>query len=226
MGEDLNRQVLRPYAQKTDDFSERCLVFSNRKSSEKLCSAVAKIGRNNLDLSISGSEGFSPTASSSPDWYSWHVNGLGCDDMKYKSHPDTDSKHNSWTLLLKIIKYLWALPVTLLGLVAVALTAATGGYVQQVSGVIEACGGFAAWILERVLGRRVSAMTIGHVILGIDKPFLSRAREHEHVHIEQYEKWGPLFIPLYLGSSLLAWLQGKHYYRDNVFEREAYGRVP
>lgn len=146
--------------------------------------------------------------------------------MNYKSRPDISTEHNFRGLPLKMIKYLWAFPVTLLGLIAVGLTAVTGGCVQQVSGVIEACGGFSAWILERVLGRRVCAMTIGHVILGIDKPFLSRAREHEHVHIEQYEKWGPLFVPLYLGSSLLAWLQGKHYYRDNVFEREAYGRVP
>jgi hypothetical protein len=124
----------------------------------------------------------------------------------------------------KTLKYVWAFPATLLGLGAVGLTAMTGGSVQYVAGVIEAWGGFSAWLFERGLGRRVSAMTLGHVIIGIDKHFLHRARAHEHVHIQQYEKWGPLFIPLYLASSVFAWVQGKHYYRDNVFEREAYGR--
>ena len=125
-----------------------------------------------------------------------------------------------------LIRYGWAFPVTLFGLVAIALTAVTGGRVRIISGAVEGWGGFSAWLLNVLIRRKVSAMTIGHVILGLDQDYLRRAREHEHVHIQQYEKWGLFFIPLYLSSSLVAWMQGKHYYRDNVFEREAYAKAP
>ena len=47
---------------------------------------------------------------------------------------------------------------------------------------------------------------------------------HEMVHVRQYERWGPFFIPAYLACSLGLWLAGKDAYRDNPFEREAYGR--
>jgi|SRR5437016_3205770 len=126
---------------------------------------------------------------------------------------------------IKLARFVWALPVTLLGLVPVGLTALSGGSVRRVSGALEAWGGFSTWFFRRAL-RHGCSMTIGHVIIGADEYSLGRYRAHEHVHIEQYEKWGLLFIPLYLGSSLLAWLRGKHCYHDNVFEREAYDRCP
>ena len=125
--------------------------------------------------------------------------------------------------LLTFWRYVWVLPATLIGLVAVGLTALSGGYVQIYAGAIEAWGGFAAWVFRRAV-RHGCAMTIGHVIIGVDQYSIGRYRPHEHVHIQQYEKWGPLFIPLYLASSLLAWVGGKHIYHDNVFEREAYRR--
>ena len=129
-------------------------------------------------------------------------------------------------MIIKALKYVWVSPVTIPGLVAVGLTSLSGGSVQIVGGVVEACGGFSEWMITRGLGRRVSCMTVGHVILGLDAESLGRARQHEHVHVRQYEKWGALFVPLYLGSSLVAWMRGKHYYRDNLFEREAYGKAP
>ncbi len=125
-------------------------------------------------------------------------------------------------LLLASLKYAWVFPVTLMGLVAVAMTKISGGSVRVVAGAIEAEGGFAAWVIHKFLAGRVTAMTLGHVILGVDEERLSRARQHEHIHIRQYERWGVLFIPLYAASSILAWARGLHYYRDNVFEREAY----
>ena len=128
--------------------------------------------------------------------------------------------------LLQVIKYVWVFPVTFLGLCIAGLTAITGGSVRCVSGAIEANGGFAEWVIRRILRTKVSCMTVGHVIIGLHPDGLALARAHEHVHIEQYEKWGVFFIPLYIGSSLLAWSQGKHRYRDNVFEREAYSRCP
>jgi hypothetical protein len=40
--------------------------------------------------------------------------------------------------------------------------------------------------------------------------------------VRQAEKWGPLFFPAYGVASLIAIARGRHFYRDNVFEREAY----
>jgi hypothetical protein len=142
------------------------------------------------------------------------------------TEPTPPARSTFMATILKAIKYLWAFPVTFFGLVAAGLTALTGGSVQVVSGVVEAGGGFAERLIEVLLRRKVSCMTVGHVILGLDPENLARARAHERVHVEQYEKWGALFIPLYIGSSLWAWSHGKHRYRDNVFEREAYSRAP
>ena len=138
----------------------------------------------------------------------------------------TVSKRPIFRTLLKVIQYVWVFPVTFFGLVAAGLTALTGGSVKVVSGTIEAGGGFAERLIEVLLRRKVSCMTVGHVILGLDPENLARARAHERIHVTQYEKWGAFFVPLYIASSLWAWSQGKHRYRDNVFEREAYAKAP
>ena len=67
-------------------------------------------------------------------------------------------------------------------------------------------------------------MTLGHVILGIDGATLDSARLHEQVHVRQYERWGPLFLPAYFASSLVQLLRGRRPYLDNHFEREAYAK--
>jgi hypothetical protein len=48
------------------------------------------------------------------------------------------------------------------------------------------------------------------------------SRAHERVHVRQYERWGPLFLPSYLFLSLYMYLRGCDPYRDNPFEREAF----
>lgn len=91
---------------------------------------------------------------------------------------------------------------------------------------MEFHGGLAAWLLKHVapLEGGAMAITLGHVILGRTAAGLDIARDHEWVHVGQYERWGPLFIPAYLLSSLGLWLIGRHPYRDNPFERAAYKR--
>jgi hypothetical protein len=69
-------------------------------------------------------------------------------------------------------------------------------------------------------------MTLGHVVLGRTASALDVSREHELVHVRQYERWGPLFIPAYLLCSALIWFRGGDAYRDNPFEREAYRIAP
>jgi hypothetical protein len=68
---------------------------------------------------------------------------------------------------------------------------------------------------------RFSAITFGHVIIGIDHETLVAVRCHEQIHVRQYERYGILFFPLYLGSSLLQAALGRRPYHDNHFEREA-----
>ena len=58
-------------------------------------------------------------------------------------------------------------------------------------------------------------------MLARDAAALSSTRSHERVHVRQYERWGPLFIPLYLSASAWALASGRDPYRDNRFEREA-----
>jgi hypothetical protein len=66
-----------------------------------------------------------------------------------------------------------------------------------------------------------AVMTLGHVILGCDQACLDQSRCHEHVHVLQYERWGPLTLPIYLATSLWLYARGFDLYLDNPFEREA-----
>ena len=81
------------------------------------------------------------------------------------------------------------------------------------SGVLL-CEG-ATW--PRRLGWRYRAITFGHVVLCVDD-IDDETLRHEMVHVRQYERWGPLFVPAYLIASLVARSRGRHAYRDNRFE--------
>ena len=129
------------------------------------------------------------------------------------------------------IRYVWAFfPGTLVGLVCVPLAMLGGGEARVVRGCVEVHGGLISRVLRRgmpwvgVYG--AAAMTLGHVILGRDQACLDRSRDHEHVHVRQYERWGPLFLPAYFAASFVAWRRGLNPYLDNRFEREAYDSVP
>ncbi|MDP9173454.1 MAG: hypothetical protein M3O30_06260 [Planctomycetota bacterium] len=128
--------------------------------------------------------------------------------------------------MLRWVLYLWAFPTTLLGLVLAGVTLLSGGRAQVVQGVLEICGGASEFYLRRVVGLVLhggaSAMTLGHVVLGRDLDLLEATRAHERVHVRQCERWGPLFVPVYLGASLVAWMRGRRPYEDNFLEREAF----
>ncbi len=122
--------------------------------------------------------------------------------------------------------YAWAAPYTVIGLVLGLLVILFGGHARVQQGALEFGGG--------KLGSRLSrlrppfaflAATLGHVVLGLDHPTLAAVRAHEQVHVRQYERWGPLFVPAYLLSSLIELLRGRRPYLDNRFEREAYGKT-
>ena len=121
--------------------------------------------------------------------------------------------------MTRFLKYTWAAPTTLVGLLAGAFTLVFGRPRPASPG--------GARIPRRLLHAgwpndgSFSAMTLGHVIIGRDALCLEFCRKHEQAHVRQVERWGPAFIPAYLLASLLAWRRGEHYYRDNWFERNA-----
>ena len=121
-----------------------------------------------------------------------------------------------------LLLYLWAGPVSLVGLALAALARLTGGSVRLVNGVLEASGGILRPLLGRGIPRfSIDALTLGHVILGTDPGALDRNRRHERVHVAQFARFGCLFPFAYLAAGLLARLQGRSGYGGNRFEREA-----
>lgn len=120
--------------------------------------------------------------------------------------------------------YLWAAPASALGVVLGAIGIA-GGRMTLHSGVLEIEGPLLSWGLRHLtlLEGGADAITFGHVVLARDAAALDTTRRHERVHVRQYERWGPLFIPLYLAASAWAFVSGRDPYRDNPFEREAWG---
>jgi hypothetical protein len=126
-------------------------------------------------------------------------------------------------LILRPLAYLWALPYTLLGLAVGMIGLVSGGAAQLRGGVVEFYGGGTRWFVRHLPhGEFTLALTLGHTILAQTDAALDICREHEWVHVRQFERWGPLMGPAYLGCSLWLWWRGGRPYRDNPFEREAY----
>src|SRR5512139_2615185 len=125
--------------------------------------------------------------------------------------------------MLQLLLYLWALPVTLLGMLVALIARGSGGALQRVDGVLEAAGGWPAWVLRRgfPFAGAVAAITLGHVVVGVSLAALTATRAHERAHVRQFERWGFLLLVLYPLAGLLAWMRGGHPYRDNYFECEA-----
>jgi hypothetical protein len=129
--------------------------------------------------------------------------------------------------LFRYFRYAWAIPYTVLGLLVGGVAVLLGATLRRHHGVVEVYGGrlgAAVARLPRLLN--FSAMTLGHVILAVDHSAMAQLRRHEHVHVRQYERWGPLFVPAYLLSSLVQLLRGRNPYRENHFERQAYALAP
>lgn len=124
---------------------------------------------------------------------------------------------------LRLFAYLWASPCSALGVLAILVTRASW---RVHLGIVEACGDgvshlFDAWPPTRT----ITAMTLGHVVIARDHDALEWTRAHERVHVDQYERWGPLFLPAYACASVIAWARRGDAYLDNAFERQARQRA-
>jgi hypothetical protein len=130
-------------------------------------------------------------------------------------------------LALRGLRYAWAAPCSAVGLVLGLVGCLFGASMRVRSGALEFGGGLAGELASRLPASfGFSAITFGHVILGVDHGTLAAVRAHEQVHVRQYERWGPLFVPAYLLSSLVQLMQGRDPYLDNRFEREARAKAP
>ena len=120
------------------------------------------------------------------------------------------------------LRYLWAGPTTLLGLI-VAFVLIRRGQAAVIDGVVEAHSPLLGRALDRLtpLAGGADALTLGHVVIGRDARTLEATRSHERVHVGQYELWGPFFLPAYFIAGLYALVRGRHPYFDNRFERQA-----
>jgi hypothetical protein len=63
----------------------------------------------------------------------------------------------------------------------------------------------------------VQAQTLGRYVFSRG-PIPDHTLEHEIEHIRQWERLGPLYLPLYFGSSAVELLRGRRPYWDNGFE--------
>lgn len=119
------------------------------------------------------------------------------------------------------LRILWASPWSLVGVGLGLGGLATGARMARQGLTLEFTGGGLAWLLERGTPIGAIAITLGHVVLARSQTAAELARAHERVHVEQYERWGPLFVPAYFLCSAWLWLRGARPYLDNPFERDA-----
>ena len=122
--------------------------------------------------------------------------------------------------LLRVARYAWATPCTLVGLLLVAPTFLFGARARVVDGVVEVANSlFEGPGEEKVWPFR--AITFGHVVIAASAAELDLLRAHEHAHVRQYEHWGIVFFIAYPAASLWQLLRGGRPYLDNWFEARA-----
>ncbi|WP_048439319.1 hypothetical protein [Caenimonas sp. SL110] len=122
----------------------------------------------------------------------------------------------------RLLKWMWAAPCSLIGLLLAALPVALGARARWTAGALEVtyrpdlarCGAIARQLPFR-------GIVFGHVILAVTAEELERIGPHERIHVQQYERWGPLFFVAYGLSGLWQLIRGRSPYWDNHFEVQA-----
>jgi len=119
-------------------------------------------------------------------------------------------------------RYAWAAPCSLAGLLLSLPWLLGGARARWVRGVFEVALAHDGSPRRHLLRRLpFAAITLGHVVIGLDRNVLTQLRPHEHAHVRQYELWGPVFLLAYPVSSLIQLLRGRRPYWHNHFEVQA-----
>lgn len=130
--------------------------------------------------------------------------------------------HNATKFIPRLVRYIWAAPCSVVGLVLAAPLLLAGAKAHSVCGVLEVSLSQQEKLSFRLLHRLpFCAITFGHVVIGLTEQNLEHLRAHEHEHVRQYERWGLFFFFAYPASSLYQWVRGNNPYWDNWFEVQA-----
>lgn len=126
-------------------------------------------------------------------------------------------------IVVNMAGWIWPLPWTLLGLAIGVICRIGGGRVSLYRGTIVCYGTWLEWLLRRVpIPGGAAAITLGQVILARTESAMLKSHDHELVHVRQYQRWGPFFVPAYFLVSLWLCWRGRDFYRENPFEKEAF----
>ncbi len=121
-----------------------------------------------------------------------------------------------------VLGILWALPLTLAGVMLLALpTLLLRGRIDLVMHPTPALlvrGPLADRLLERHPFGAMCAMAIGHLVIAQRQGLTARILTHELAHVRQAACWGFVFPVVYLAASAWAALRGADAYWDNRFE--------
>jgi hypothetical protein len=121
-----------------------------------------------------------------------------------------------------VFRHGWACPYTLLGLGVYWVPFLGTRNIIRYRGTIGVVGPGVERILRLVpIPGGAAALTLGHAILATSEDTFLSTWEHEWVHVQQYERWGPAFVPAYLVAGLWQRMRGRDAYWDNPFEVEA-----
>ena len=116
-------------------------------------------------------------------------------------------------------KYIWASPASAVGVCAACVVSLVGAEIKRVSGVLEVSLAPRSAVLKTAVAfLPFAAITFGHVVIARNAQQQAALRQHERVHVAQYELWGPIFLVAYPLESLFQLLRGRKPYLDNRFE--------
>src|SRR5947199_9724921 len=100
--------------------------------------------------------------------------------------------------LLIVLGILWASPYTLVGLLIGFIGLCTGGKARIRGRTNEFYEGGTKWFVTHMPhGQFTMALTLGHTILGQPDAALDICRDHELVHVRQFERWSVFMGPAY-----------------------------
>lgn len=128
---------------------------------------------------------------------------------------------NRLRTVASLLGILWALPLSVFGLMLALPIWIARGRIRRVSGKIPALlvrGRLGDRLLARHPFGPMAAMASGHIIIARQQGLTPQTLAHELAHVRQAARWGPLFPLAYLAASLWAVLHGRRAYWHNHFE--------
>lgn len=115
----------------------------------------------------------------------------------------------------------WALPLTLLGMLLLLPILARGGQLRLISlptPALLVSGSLADYLLDHHPYGAMCAMAIGHIVIANQRDLTPRILVHELAHVRQAACWGIVFPFAYLAASGWALMRGQDAYWHNIFE--------